>query len=148
MTVIRNLFKRDGFTAKEGWELKTWEKELTLEKKVKKNMVEETSLHKVIYLKHNPTGTIITSQHKAWNDKVRMAMCIDLILKPEAIKRGGKIFLWQDNCKVHKVTCLDNVYAEANIEEDYLPPNMTYILQVISICLIINVNYTINACRY
>ena len=108
-------------------------------------MVEETSLHKVIYLKHN---TIITSQHKAWNDKVRMAMCIDLILKPEAIKRGGKIFLWQDNCKVHKVTCLDNVYAEANIEEDYLPPNMTYILQVISICLIIIVNYTINACRY
>lgn len=87
------------------------------------------TLHKVIYIIHVQTGTIITSQHKAWNDTVRMSMCIDLILKPEAIKRGGKLFLWQDNCAVHKVSCLDAIYAEANIQVDYLPPNMTYILQ-------------------
>jgi len=32
---------------------------------------------------------------------------------------------------VHKVTCLDVIYANANIEVEYLPPNMTYILQAI-----------------
>jgi len=58
------------------------------------------------------------------------------------------LICFENSGKVHKFTCLDNVYAEANIEEDNLPPNMTYILQVISIFLIINVNYTINACRY
>jgi len=37
------------------------------------------ALHKVTYtIIHRDTGTIITSQHKAWNDKVRMAMCIIL----------------------------------------------------------------------
>jgi hypothetical protein len=132
MTVIRSLFKREGFSTADGWELKTWERELTIETKGKSNaVVTVTAIHKVLYIKHLETGTIITSQHKAWNDKVRMAMCIDLILKPEAIVRGGKLFLWQDNCRVHKVTCLDDpVYANALVEAEYLPPNMTYILQV------------------
>ena len=85
---------------------------------------------RISYIIHRDTGTIITSQHKAWNDKVRMAMSIDLILKPEALKRGGKLFLWQDNCAVHKQTCLDRIYDDANVQADYLPPNMTYILQV------------------
>lgn len=36
----------------------------------------------------------VTSQHKTWNDKVRMSMCIDLlVLKPESIKRGGKVIM-------------------------------------------------------
>jgi len=95
MTVIRSLFKREGFSTADGWELKTWERELTIETKGKsKAVVTVTAIHKVLYIKHLETGTIITSQHKAWNDKVRMAMCIDLILKPEAIVRGGKLFLW------------------------------------------------------
>jgi len=90
MTVIKMLFKKDGFTAADGWELKEWQRDLTIEKKVKNVLVPFTALHKVTYIIHRDTGTIITSQHKAWNDKVRMAMCIDLILKPEALKRGRR----------------------------------------------------------
>ena len=40
MTVVRELFKKPGFTANDGWELKLWQKELTI------NNV--TALHKVI----------------------------------------------------------------------------------------------------
>jgi len=39
----------------------------------------------------------------------------------EAIKRGGKLILWQDNCAVHKVSCLDDIYTAANVMVDYLP---------------------------
>ena len=133
MTVIKNLFLKKGFTYADGWEMKVWERELTIEKKVRNTTVSKTAVHKVIYIKHQESGDIITSQHKAWNDKVRMAMCIDLILKPEAVKRGGKLFLWQDNCAVHKVSCLEEIYKEANVMVDYLPPNMTYILQVLDL---------------
>lgn len=78
-------------------------------------------------------GTIITSQFKAWNDTVRMAMLIDLILKPEAQKRGGKLFLWMDNCGLHKSPTLQRIYEEANVTVGFLPPNMTYILQVLDL---------------
>ena len=70
-----------------------------------------------------------------------MAMCIDLILKPESEKRGNKLFLWQDNFSAHKTSCLDSIYSEANIETDYLPPNMTYILQVIIFNIEIKIMY-------
>lgn len=90
-------------------------------------------MHSVNYLIHTRTGNVITSQYKAWNDTVRMAMLIDLILKPESEKRGGKLFLWMDNCGVHKGDCLDAIYEEANVEVGYLPPNMTYILQVLDL---------------
>ena len=55
-------------------------------------------IHKVKYLIHTgtdtipATGNVITTQFKARNDTVRMAMLIDLILKPESEKRGG-VFL-------------------------------------------------------
>jgi len=68
--------------------------------------------HKVKYLVHTgtetipATGNVITSQLKAWNDTVHMAMLIDLILKRGSEKRGG-VFLWMDNSGVHKGSCLD-----------------------------------------
>ena len=93
-------------------------------------------IHKVRYLKHRDSGCIITSQFKAWNDTVRMAMYIDLILKPLAEKQGGKFFLWMDNVSSHKVDLLDAIFKEANVEVGYFPPNMTQFLQVLD--LIIN----------
>ena len=97
---------------------------------------DEQQTHKVRYLKHRDSGCIITSQYKAWNDTVRMAMYIDLILKPLADKQGGKFFLWMDNVSSHKVDLLDAIFKEANIEIGYFPPNMTQFLQVLD--LIIN----------
>ena len=93
-------------------------------------------IHKVRYLKHRDSGCIITSQFKAWNDTVRMAMYIDLILKPLAEKQGGKFFLWMDNVSSHKVDLLDTIFKEANIEVGYFPPNRTQFLQILD--LIIN----------
>lgn len=130
MRVIQNLHQRTGFTRQDGWEFKKWERELEMpdEKRIK-----QKKMHSVNYLIHTRTGNVITSQYKAWNDTVRMAMLIDLILKPESEKRGGKLFLWMDNCGVHKGDCLDAIYEEANVEVGYLPPNMTYILQVLDL---------------
>jgi hypothetical protein len=93
-------------------------------------------IHKVRYLKHRHSGCIITSQFKAWNDTVRMAMYIDLILKPLAENQGGKFYLWMDNVSSHKVELLDAIFKEANVKVGYFPPNMTQFLQVLD--LIIN----------
>ena len=49
---------------------------------------------KISEIEHRHSGCIITSQFKAWNDTVRMAMYIDLILKPLAESQGGKFYLW------------------------------------------------------
>ena len=50
--VIQNLFKANlGFGAEDGWELKTWEKNMTIDG------VEQ--IHKCWYLKHNARGHII-----------------------------------------------------------------------------------------
>jgi hypothetical protein len=92
-----------------------------------------TAMHKVNYMKHIVSGDIITTQHKAWNDTVRMAMYIDLILKPAATVRGGKLFLWMDNCSAHKVETLEPLFLEAGVETAYLPPNTTYMLQVLDL---------------
>ena len=35
-------------------------------------------------------GHVICSQHKAWNDTIRMAMYIEQIMKPLHDKNGGK----------------------------------------------------------
>jgi len=94
------------------------------------------SIHKVKYLHNRDSGCIITSQYKAWNDTVRMAMYIDLILKPLAASRGGKFFLWMDNASSHKTDILDDIFKEANIEVGFFPPNMTQFLQILD--LIVN----------
>jgi hypothetical protein len=93
----------------------------------------ETHLHKVRYLIH-ASGIIITSQSKAWNDTIRMAMLIDLILKPYS-QRHGHLFLWMDNCGAHKTGPLPDIFSAANVEVGFLPPNMTYILQVLDLAV-------------
>jgi hypothetical protein len=78
------------------------------------------------------TGHVITSQVKAWNDTIRMAMLIDLILEPHS-RKVGKLFLWMDNCGPHKTPCLNQLYAEANTNVGLFPPNMTASLQVLDL---------------
>jgi len=75
MTVITQLHKRDnGFGASDGWTLHVWQRELTIDG--------ETVLHRVNYIIQAGTGHVLTSQYKAWNDTVRMAMIIDLVWVP------------------------------------------------------------------
>jgi hypothetical protein len=59
MRVIASLHKEPGFTAEDGWEMRVWERTLTLKDK-KGNLV--TAGHKCNYLIHRETGHVITSQ--------------------------------------------------------------------------------------
>ena len=43
---------------------------------------------------------------------------------------------------VHKGDCLDAIYEEANVEVGYLPPNMTYILQVLDLVVMARSKHT------
>lgn len=69
MKVIQNLFKRPDFGATNGWKLCLWEKALQIADKLED--------HKCWYMIHETTGHVITSQHKAWNDQVRMIMWLE-----------------------------------------------------------------------
>lgn len=130
MRVISNLHKVVGFRREDGWELKTWERTMTIKNRKDEDV---TATHKVKYIIHT-SGSVVTSQHKAWNDTVRMAMYIDLILKPfVADKCGGKFFLWMDNVGSHKTDALHEIFREACVEVGYLPPNMTQFLQVLDL---------------
>ena len=121
MQVVRNLHKLNGFTRVDGWELKIWEATL------------DSIVHRSWYLIHTQKGHVITSQYKAWNDAIRMAMMIKLVLKPYVDRNGGKMLLWMDNCSLHHVWWLQPMFDEAGIKCAYLPPNMTWILQVLDL---------------
>jgi len=60
-------------------------------------------------------------------------MLIELILAPWAALRGGKLFLWMDNCGAHKTDCLKPIFEKANVTVGLLPPNMTAVLQVLDL---------------
>jgi hypothetical protein len=93
-------------------------------------------VHKVKYLQHRITGAVISSQHKAWNDTVRMAMLCDLVYGPylrNAASSPRKLHIWMDNFKGHKTETLKEVFVQNNMVVQFLPPNMTYLLQVLDL---------------
>ena len=115
MMVIPELRKKDGFTARDGWEIGTWEKDLTFKS--------VTALHRCTYLRHTVTGNVITSQVKAWNDTTRMVMWFELVMKPIR-ERLKKIMLWCDNCGSHKTSSVRYIITETMIDVTFLTPNM------------------------
>ena len=124
MTVINKLHKVEGFTEIDGWKKKQWEKSLTIKGK--------TDVHKIIYIIHEETHHIITSQVKAWNDTIRMVMWYELLIKPIK-ERLGKMLLWCDNCGSHKTSSVKDVIEEIGIDVAFLPRNMTGELQVLDL---------------
>ena len=88
--------------------------------------------HKCWYMTHDQTNHVITSQHKAWNDQVRMTMWLELIMLPIKM-RLGKLLIWFDNCGCHKAAIVQDYIEEIGIDVAYLPPNMTAILQVLDL---------------
>ena len=108
----------------DGWKLKEWRKDLTI-----KNI---TATHKILYLIHDDTGHVITSQYKAWNDTVRMVLWFDVLIKPLKDKIG-KMIIWCDNCGSHKTTSVMDIIAEIGVDVVFLPKNMTGELQVLDL---------------
>jgi hypothetical protein len=131
MRVITNLAKTPGFRVQDGWTLHLWSKEL--EYPNARNQVQR-SLHKVWYLKHIEKGHIITSQHKAYNDTIRMAMFVELVMKPIA-DRDGKCLYWSDNCSCHGEEQVEQTFADCNIETASYPANTTPYLQVLDVAV-------------
>ena len=124
MTVIRDLNKKAGFTINDGWKLKEWSRDLTI------NSV--TVRHKVLYIIHEGTSHVITSQVKAWNDTVRMILWFEVLIQPIK-ERIGKMILWCDNCGSHKTTCVMDIIREIGVDVVFLPKNMTGELQVLDL---------------
>jgi hypothetical protein len=53
---------------------------------------------------------VITSQPKAWNDTVCLAMWLDIIVRREAgLNTDYKFMLWWDNCPSHKTAAVDQM---------------------------------------
>ena len=126
MCVLKNLHKNKDkkFRDVDGWELILWTKTMTI------NNI--TADHKCWYLIHNITHHVITSQHKAWNDTVRMMMWVEIIMNPIRV-RDDKALLWFDNCGCHKTVSIEDIMSELDIKVACLPPNMTAILQVLDL---------------
>ena len=125
--VLQNLMQVAGFTASDGWTLKYWTRELTLNDKKKRPV---TKTYKVPYMVHTD-ATVITVQHKAWMDSVRLCMWVDLVLGPY-YKGEGAALIW-DNCGPHGVAAVLDVMEEWNIFQFPLPKNMTDKLQVMDL---------------
>ena len=99
-TVLKSLHKEPGFTQADGWELKAWERELTLKGKQKDTYV--TGVHKRPYLINLATLEVITIQLKAWMDTPGICMWSEVQVKPWAARRTGRVMCVWDNCGPHK----------------------------------------------
>ena len=131
MRVLDKLHEQEGFKTEEGWDLKVWNRVMVIERRG----IIKTQNQVVKYLIHNKSGNVVTSQHKAWNDQIRYALWLDVIVKPIR-DRLGKMMIWVDNAGPHKTAAVEAILKELDIDCVCYPPNMTDILQVLD--LIVN----------
>ena len=130
-TVLDLLQNKPGWGEANDWEMGVWKAELELPNG-KGEMVKQW--HLVKYLRHRHAGHIVTSQHKAWSDTVRMCMWVDLVLKPLKEARG-KLLLYMDNCSVHHAAEVKKRTDLYGIRVQFLLPNTTALLQPLDLCV-------------
>ena len=130
--VLITLHLQPGFTVADGWELKMWERELTLPIKGKKGQT-QTVINRRPYLINAETLEVITIQHKAWMDTAGICMWSEIQLKPWAARRTGRVLVVWDNCGPHKTEAVKAAFARDNITQEELTPKMTDILQVMDL---------------
>ena len=130
--VLNSLSLVPGFTAADGWTLKTWVKTLSITVK----RVDKDVKFTIPYLVHDKTLAIVTIQHKAWMDTARVCMWMELQLGPLYERKRGRVALIWDNCGPHGTSAATNMAAENGIYAKRLPKNMTDTLQVMD--LIVN----------
>jgi hypothetical protein len=128
--VIKSLHKLPGFGREDSWEVKEWSKIIPRKNK-NTNQIEQIK-HKAFYLINLVNGQVITSQHNAWMDEVKMSMYVDVILKTFK-EENSKLFLWMDNCPSHCTQFIKNELTNNSIDYALFPPNMTAILQILDL---------------
>jgi hypothetical protein len=130
-TVLNSIHKMNGFSASESWELGLWKRSIASE-------ADQSCMIEYVrpYLKHIPSGTIITVQGKAWTDSVGVCMWIDLQLGPrvKATPSQRALLIW-DNCKPHTRSCVKEALSSFSIHAEFLPPNTTADLQPMDLCV-------------
>jgi hypothetical protein len=128
MTVVAELFRQDtGFGPSHGWILECWHDIIAFSRD-RSGQVDD---HKVWYIRNKISLHVITSQHKAYMDTVRMGMYLDTIVEPYMKKEKlGQFFLWMDNYSAHNTEYITNKMEKLNITPAFLPSNMTSLLQV------------------
>ncbi len=94
-----------------------------------------TAHHKLNYLMHTSTGHVITSQYKAWNDQVRMALWYEVVMKPIADQHGVTIMVWQDNCSIHHTNDVQLAAERTGCKVMFFAPDMTQILQPMDVAV-------------
>lgn len=133
-TVVDNIHRAPGFRAQDGWEKKTWEKTLELERKKGANKEKYSVTFKRPYIQHKEKLITVTCQNKAWMDTAGIAMWAETLLGPYVKKLcDGKALLVWDNCGPHNVPALKQVFESINVVVKNLPPNMTDVLQVMDL---------------
>jgi hypothetical protein len=125
MRVLKALHKMPGFRAKDGWELRTWSRELEMPDK---DGVMVRQMHRKLFLKDTKNGHIVISQCKAWMDSSSMAVYLDEICRPIR-DREGALLLWSDNCPSHCTQAIEDLYIEIDIDDAKYPKNCTDIVQ-------------------
>jgi hypothetical protein len=128
--VIKSLHKLPEFGREDSWEVKEWSKIIPRKNK-NTNQIEQIK-HKAFYLINLVNGQVITSQHNAWMDEVKMSMYVDVILKTFK-EENSKLFLWMDNCPSHCTQFIKNELTNNSIDYALFPPNMTAILQILDL---------------
>ena len=139
--VLNNLLKDRDFNppvvsmgkTSYAWELRVWDRKMTLETKKRGGVTTTTAIYKRPYLINVQTQDVITVQTKAWSDTVGIAMWVDVQLGPAAKKRARPYYLIWDNCGPHNVPALKEVFEQNNIYTSNLPPKCTSILQVMDL---------------
>jgi hypothetical protein len=122
--VLHNLQKNSEFFT--GWQLKWWERMLSLRGKKKDEYTEKKYARP--YLIHI-SGAVVTIQHKAWMDTISLCMYMDLVAGPIVKQANGGLIIW-DSCGPHGTAAARAVAAEWDMDEKKLPVNMTGVLLV------------------
>lgn len=89
--VVHNFYKLPGSTAQDGWELKLWEKVMTVSEKEKGVDVNYTITFKRPYISHKEKLCLVTCEDRAWINTAGVAMWVELVVGSHVRKaRGGR----------------------------------------------------------
>ena len=152
-TILDTAYK-NVFTATKGWSLKVWTKRnVTYPSKAARGGQVNVPVCNCKYLIHDggiqgdawrdtdgitgPSFTVITGQHKAYNDTVRQLMYNDLIIHP-IIKRLNLPFYihYQDGCSIHGTADVVKSFEQLGVFANTFEPYLTAYIQPLD--LIIN----------
>ena len=161
-TVLDTAYKTI-FTSEKGWSFKVWTKKNVSYPNKSKKGYETIEVCECKYVVQDggalgeawrdaagngPSYTVITSQHKAYNDTVRQLMYNELIMDPMRKRMNLPFYIhYQDGCSIHSTGDVVKSFEKLGIFTNTFEPYLTAYIQPLD--LIINglVKTTMRAAR-